>query len=50
MNILKNKSNIDHKKLKQKINIIVANELDKLSEPCYIPSMQKYYFELLYFR
>ena len=41
-------SNIDYTKLKRTIHKIVATEISKLSEPCYYPSLKKYYYELLY--
>lgn len=41
-------SDIDYNKLKRKVHTIAATELSGLSEPCYYPSLKKYYFELLH--
>jgi hypothetical protein len=48
METLLNKSNIDLNKLKRTLHKITAQELSALSEPCYYPSLKKYYYELLY--
>lgn len=41
-------SNIDYNRLKRTVHRITANELSNLAEPCYYPSLKKYYFELLH--
>ena len=41
-------SNIDYNRLKKKVHQITAFELSNLSEPCYYPSLKKYYYELLH--
>jgi len=48
MDILLEQSNIDYPALKKKIHQIAAFELSSLSEPCYYPSLKKYYFILLH--
>lgn len=48
MQTLLEKSKINKKALAQKIHNIVGNELSQLSQPCYYPSMKKYYYELLH--
>ena len=48
MEILLEKSNINLTKLKKLLHKITAKELSSLSEPCYYPSLKKYYYELLY--
>lgn len=48
MEILKNQSQIDLNKLKRTLHKIAAAELSGLSEPCYYPTLKKYYYELLY--
>lgn len=47
MEILLDKSDINLEKLKRIIHKITALELSNLSEPCYYPSLKKYYYELL---
>jgi len=41
-------ANIDLNKLKRTLHKIAAQELSSLSEPCYYPTLKKYYYELLY--
>jgi len=41
------KSNIDVNKLKKVLTSSIGEELSKLSEPCYYPSVKKYYFQQL---
>jgi len=48
MEILLSQSNIDMNKLKKTLHKITALELSNLSEPCYYPTMKRYYYELLY--
>ena len=48
METLLEKSKINKRTLSQKIHSIVGNELSQLSQPCYYPSMKKYYYELLH--
>ncbi len=48
MEILHSEANIDLNKLKRTLHKIAAAELSSLSEPCYYPSLKKYYYELLY--
>jgi hypothetical protein len=48
MDILLEKSNIDFNRLKKTLHRITAYELSNLSEPCYYPSLKKYYYELLH--
>ena len=48
MEELLQKANIDYFKLQKNINRIVAYELSNLSEPCYYPSLKKYYYEILH--
>lgn len=48
MEILLSQANIDYPKLKKTIHRITAYELSSLSEPCYYPSLKKYYYELLH--
>lgn len=48
MKILFNKSKINHNNLKKFIIKIVSEELSNLTEPCYIPKLKKYYFDLLH--
>ena len=48
MKELLSKSKINNSKLRKLIFTMTANELSKLTEPCYFPSLKKYYFELLY--
>jgi hypothetical protein len=48
MEILLSQSNIDFYKLKRTLHRIAASELSSLSEPCYYPSLKKYYYELLH--
>ncbi len=47
MNYLLNKSKVDERKLYNYIKTISTQELSKLSEPCYYPSLKKHKFELL---
>jgi len=47
MEILTQKSKINHIKLKKFIMKVTANELMAISEPCYFPKLKKYYFDLL---
>jgi len=48
MQELLEKSNINFVLLKKFIHRTTASELAKLSEPCYYPSLKKYYYELLH--
>jgi hypothetical protein len=48
MQILLDQSNIDLNKLKKTLHKIAAAELSSLSEPCYYPTLKKYYYELLH--
>ena len=48
MNILLQQSNINYPRLKKTIYEITAEELSNLTEPCYYPSLKKYYFEFMY--
>ncbi len=48
MEILLSKADIDLPKLRKKIYTIVGTEISSLSEPCYYPSLKKYYYELLH--
>lgn len=48
MKNLLSKAQIDQQKLKTFLIRVSAEELSKLSEPCYFPSLKKYYFELLH--
>lgn len=48
MNILKQKSNINHGKLKKFIMRTTAHELLELSAPCYYPKLKKNYFDMLH--
>lgn len=47
MKILLNKSKINHSTLKKFITKVVSEELSNLTEPCYVPKLKKYYFNLL---
>ncbi|RLA75869.1 MAG: hypothetical protein DRG78_20140 [Epsilonproteobacteria bacterium] len=47
MEQLLSESTINLHKLKRSLHKIVATELSSLSEPCYYPSLKKYYYELL---
>ena len=48
MEILLKQADINLDKLKRAVHKITATELSSLSEPCYYPSVKKYYYELLY--
>lgn len=48
METLLAQANIDINKLKRVLHKIAAQELSSLSEPCYYPTLKKYYYELLY--
>lgn len=48
MEILLEKSSINLPRLRRTIHKITSTELSKLVEPCYYPSLKKYYFELLH--
>ena len=48
MQELLEKSNINQVKLRRAVHKITATELSNLAEPCYYPSLKKYYFELLH--
>jgi len=48
MEILLDKATIDLNRLKRTLHKITAFELSSLSEPCYYPSLKKYYYELLF--
>lgn len=48
MQTLIDQSTIDLNKLKKIVHKIAATELSSLTEPCYYPSLKKYYYELLH--
>jgi len=48
MDQLLSKAKVDKNKLRYYINRITAEELTRLSEPCYYPPWKGYYFELLH--
>ena len=48
METLLSQSDINYTKLKKTLHRITAYELSSLSEPCYYPSLKKYYYELLH--
>jgi len=48
MEILLSQATINLQKLKRSLHKITATELSSLTEPCYYPSLKKYYYELLY--
>lgn len=48
MEILLDKSKINHNNLKKFLTKVVSEELSNLTEPCYVPKIKKYYFNLLH--
>lgn len=48
MEILLSQSNINFPALKKKIHQVAAEELSGLSEPCYYPSLKRYYYDFLH--
>ncbi len=48
MEILLQQSTINIPRLKKAVHRITAKELSGLTEPCYYPSLKKYYFEFLH--
>lgn len=48
MKILLDKAKINHNGLKKFLTKVVSEELSNLTEPCFVPKIKKYYFNLLH--
>lgn len=48
MDVLTKKADINFPKLRRFIHRVTAKEMSALAEPCYYPSLKKYYFEMLH--